>query len=625
MPLDSDSELVALQAACRGRFAVERELGRGGMGVVVLARDLLLGRPVAIKVLPLTLARQPSLRDRFLREARTAAGLSHPNIVPIHSVEEHDDVVFFVMGFVEGETLAQRVARQGPLGPVDATRLIQEVAWALAYAHGRGIVHRDVKPDNILVERATGRALVTDFGIARVADATRALTLDGHVMGTAQFMSPEQAAGEPVDGRSDLYALGVVGFLALTGTMPFEAESLTALLAMQVTRPAPSVSSRRPGLPIRLAAAVDRCMAKDPADRFPSGEALAEELSAVDLPTTVSVPPQVRNFQRIAEQSTMMLWFVVVLSLASLQAVASPRWWAAFAGPIGAVIGVVLDLGRRARQLLADGFDAGDVVRAFILERDARDAEVAAMYRGTERLERMRVVRRRALLIAGGSLLAMVALIWARHAVVGPAAVALRVAAVVALIVSGLAAIVGLNSTEAAERRAGALAGRLWRSGFTIYFFRLAGIGLRPEQRVASHAPTPYVPVPDAVRRLLPALPRMLDRVDDVLGVLREREGQIEAALAEAGPAPAAEPTDGMEPGPGITTRAILLHRRVALVGELHTALDTVRAQRGNVIAAQENVRLQLTRARAGLTAPEDLTPDVDTLRSVLDAAERGA
>src|SRR5438270_458375 len=154
MPLATDSELVALQEACSGRFAIERELGRGGMGVVVLARDLLLGRPVAIKVLPLALARQAPLRDRFLREARTAAGLSHPNIVPIHSVEEHDDVVFFVMGFVEGETLAQRVARQGPLGPVDATRLVQEVAWALAYAHGRGIVHRDIKPDNILIERA---------------------------------------------------------------------------------------------------------------------------------------------------------------------------------------------------------------------------------------------------------------------------------------------------------------------------------------------------------------------------------------------------------------------------------------------------------------------------------------
>ncbi|MBV9879341.1 MAG: serine/threonine protein kinase, partial [Gemmatirosa sp.] len=133
-----DPELLALQEACRGRFAVERELGRGGMAVVVLAKDLLLGRPVALKVLPITLARQPALRERFLREARTAAGLSHPNIVPIHAVEEHDDIVFFVMGFVDGETLAQRVGRLGPLGGGDATRMVPEVAWALAYAHGRG-------------------------------------------------------------------------------------------------------------------------------------------------------------------------------------------------------------------------------------------------------------------------------------------------------------------------------------------------------------------------------------------------------------------------------------------------------------------------------------------------------
>src|SRR5205085_2728979 len=258
MPLDP--ELIALQEAVRGRYSIERELGRGGMGVVVLARDLALDRPVAIKVLPITLARQPALRERFLREARTAAGLSHPNVVPIHTVEEHDDVVFFVMGFVDGETLARRVARLGPMTPADATRLVQDVAWALAYAHGRGIVHRDIKPDNILLDRATGRALVTDFGIARVADATRALTVDGQVMGTAQFMSPEQAAGEPVDGRSDLYALGVVGFFALTGTLPFEAESVTALLAMQVTRPAPPIASRRAGIPARLSAAIDRCL-----------------------------------------------------------------------------------------------------------------------------------------------------------------------------------------------------------------------------------------------------------------------------------------------------------------------------------------------------------------------------
>ena len=202
-----DPELRALEDARRGRFAIEHELGRGGMGIVVLARDLGLDRPVAIKLLPTALARQPHLRERFLREARTAAGLAHPNIVPVHAVEDHGDVVFFVMGYVEGETLGRRVSRAGPLPASEATRVLRDLAWALAYAHGRGVVHRDIKPDNILLDRGSGRALVSDFGIARVADAPSSLTIDGHVMGTAQYMSPEQAAGESVDGRTDLYAL----------------------------------------------------------------------------------------------------------------------------------------------------------------------------------------------------------------------------------------------------------------------------------------------------------------------------------------------------------------------------------------------------------------------------------
>src|SRR5512140_2997938 len=142
------------------------------MGVVYLAREVLLDRPVAIKLLPPALAARPELRDRFLREARTAARLSHPYIVPIHSVDEIEQFVFYVMAYVDGETLAQRVASRGPLPPDDASRMLREVAWALAYAHAQGVVHRDIKPANILLERGTGRAMVTDFGIARLAHAS---------------------------------------------------------------------------------------------------------------------------------------------------------------------------------------------------------------------------------------------------------------------------------------------------------------------------------------------------------------------------------------------------------------------------------------------------------------------
>src|SRR4051812_23859202 len=236
-------DVLALERAVAGRYALERELGRGGMGIVMLARDLSLERPVALKLLPAMLAAQPVLRERFLREARTAAGLSHPNIVPIHAVEEVETIVFIAMAFVDGETLTERVRRTGPLPAREVARIMREVAWALAYAHGRGIVHRDIKPDNILIERASGRAMVTDFGIARptTSSVSEQLTLEGQLIGTAAFMSPEQGAGEPVDGRSDLYALGGVGFYALTGRAPFEATTLEAILVARFTQAAPPV------------------------------------------------------------------------------------------------------------------------------------------------------------------------------------------------------------------------------------------------------------------------------------------------------------------------------------------------------------------------------------------------
>jgi serine/threonine-protein kinase len=272
------TEFLDLQAALAGEYSLQRELGRGGMGVVYLAREVLLDRDVAIKVLPARLARNAAARERFLREARMAAGLSHPHIVPIHRVGEVRGFVFFVMSYVEGETLGERLRTRGPVPPADATRLLREVAWALAYAHGRGIVHRDVKPDNILLEAGTGRAVVTDFGIAHGGRDKAPMTDPGKIMGTAHFMSPEQAASEPVDGRSDIYGLGVVGYLAVSGRLPFESSNLPALLVKQATEAPPSVMRAAPGLPPALAAAIDRCLARDPADRFADGETLADAL-----------------------------------------------------------------------------------------------------------------------------------------------------------------------------------------------------------------------------------------------------------------------------------------------------------------------------------------------------------
>jgi serine/threonine-protein kinase len=264
-------EFLALQQALAGRYSLDRELGRGGMGIVFLARDVALDRPVAIKLLPPQFAAMPDLRERFRREAQTAAKLSHPNIVPIHVVEESDDLVYFVMAYVDGESLGQRVRRTGPLAPSVVTKIVQEVAWALAYAHEHGVVHRDIKPDNILLDKGSGRAMVSDFGIARVTEGGT-MTGKGELIGTVSYMSPEQATEDAVDGRSDLYSLGVTAFYALSGRLPFDGPNLPAIIHKHVAVAPPRVGTVARAVPPPLAEAVDRCLAKDPAARFPSGE-----------------------------------------------------------------------------------------------------------------------------------------------------------------------------------------------------------------------------------------------------------------------------------------------------------------------------------------------------------------
>src|ERR687886_359898 len=213
-PTSSDPELRALvERVLSSSYALDREVGRGGMGIVYCAKDKRLKRTVAIKLLPPELAFRSEIKTRFLREAETAAQLSHPNIVPIYSVDEKDNLVFFVMAYVEGDNLAKRLHDAGRMSPDDTRRILGEVADALAYAHTRHVIHRDIKPDNILLDADSGRAMVTDFGIARaVSDGGDSrLTATGMAIGTPAYMSPEQCAGErDVDGRSDLYSLGIV-------------------------------------------------------------------------------------------------------------------------------------------------------------------------------------------------------------------------------------------------------------------------------------------------------------------------------------------------------------------------------------------------------------------------------
>jgi eukaryotic-like serine/threonine-protein kinase len=297
----TDPSFLALQSAVAGRFSLESELGRGGMGIVFLARDVILERPVAIKLLAPSLAARADMRRRFLREARLAAQCFHPNIVPIHEVAEAGELAWFVMGYVPGETLADRLRRTGPLPASSIRRIGREIGWALAYAHERGVVHRDVKPENILLEQGTDRALIADFGIA-VADSGPHAS--GEVAGTARFMAPEQALGEAVDGRADLYALGVTLYLAATGTYPFETGTALALVVQQSMQRAPSVRERAPALPPSLADAIDQCLAARPDERYDHAAAFVAALERT--PDGGELPVDVRA-ARTGMASTLSL------------------------------------------------------------------------------------------------------------------------------------------------------------------------------------------------------------------------------------------------------------------------------------------------------------------------------
>ncbi len=292
----ADAELHAhLERILDGLYDLDAEIGRGGMGIVYKARDRRLKRAVAVKVLPPELAFRGEIRARFLREAETAAQLSHPNIVPIYSVDEKEGLVYFVMAFVDGDNLAQRIHSQGAMDPGVARRLLRDVADALSYAHVRRVIHRDIKPDNILLDASSGRPMVTDFGIARAISegGDARLTATGIAIGTPAYMSPEQSAGDKeIDGRSDLYSLGVVAYQMLAGELPFIASSTPAMLVKHLSeRPTP-VQLKRPGVPADLAAAVMCLLEKDPANRFADARALVAALDGTGtIPALQAVAP----------------------------------------------------------------------------------------------------------------------------------------------------------------------------------------------------------------------------------------------------------------------------------------------------------------------------------------------
>ncbi len=619
----TDDLFFAFQAALAGRYSIERELGRGGMGIVYLAREVRLDRPVALKLLPPSLLAKPGLRERFLREARMAAKLSHPNIIPIHAVDEVGEYVFFAMAFVEGETLTERVQRRGPLAPSDAARLLREVAWALAYAHGLGVIHRDVKPDNIMLETGTGRALVADFGIA--AQVSGAAGIDGgDVIGTPEFMSPEQALGELVDAKSDLYALGVVGYFTLSGRLPFTGTKATEVLAKQVTEAPRPLGAITDGTPRRLAQAIDKCLAKERDERPESAAALADQMGLA-LEQRKELPVPLRVFAKRGGRfggigSVVYLWALsIITGIAASAGSASGLGAISGLGTLFAGLTVVplAVLVSRAARLAKAGFAREDVVAAFRAELESGSEERAYEYgRGPSHFER--VLR---WLAAGGlgvSFLGMtLGSIFGWVTWLGmPAALGLLV-----WIPSGGLALLRLQRRRDLDTEIWL---RIWRGPMgRLIFGRLrtpqgrqplsSGFTFRPtELALGMAAERLYDDLPKETREQLREVPDVLRRLGHDAGKMRARLEELNDALQGAG-------DRGRLSG---QIAGDIKERRDRIVTDLEGERDLVQRRLKDAVAALETIRLNLLRLHAGAGSVQRITTDLTLAREAAQEVE---
>ena len=321
---DCDELKERLARTLEGRYEILRLLGRGGMGVVFLAHDLMLERQVAIKVLPTEMTGDPQLITRFQQEAKTAAKLDHPNIIPIYRVDSEDGLVYIVMKYVSGQSLEELLA-EGPLPLAQVRHILREAALALGHAHRRRIVHRDVKPANIMVDD-DGRVILTDFGISKAVHSGSQPTGSGTIIGTPHYMAPEQARGQGVDGRTDQYALAVVGHRVLTGKPPFDGDA-HSILYQHVFEPPPSLLALRPDTPKDLRIALDRALAKEAKGRFRTMEDFASAVSGERAgPTTVVSSPVVKTQTVKIPQHGANQGAGVLVALATIVVVVSGAW-----------------------------------------------------------------------------------------------------------------------------------------------------------------------------------------------------------------------------------------------------------------------------------------------------------
>ena len=602
---------VAFQRAVAGQFTIEHLLGRGGMGLVYLAREVHLDRLVAIKLLPPEFYDDPVVRERFLRESRIAAQLSHPNIVPIFRVDEVEGFVFFVMQYINGPTLAARVRHEGALPPADVARIVRDVAWALAYAHARGVVHRDIKPENILLDRETGRALVTDFGIAQRLAASDLMgdpDSSGVVVGSAHFMSPEQAAGAPVDGRSDLYSLGMVAWYALAGQLAFEGRNGEVLEKQRRDSP-PLLAAMNPAVPPDLAHVVHRALAKAPQDRYPTAEMFAEAVTLSIAPRLVIDVP-LRLWLSSGDELRYVLAAVLGFGGLSLAHGGILNGLAAYV--VTVVVGyVVLELAE-VRRLLAAGYslEALRVALRSNTERlevgEKRFSLANARGRAGGQLADVVGARRRAVARAFGFGACLVAATSTVLIGIREHRVSIEGIGMFAIGLAGLAA----GMRRAVERRRIALLrARIWqgRAGDVLAHIVSWGISRRKssaldattllaesaEQFLRRESDRLLVALPQATQRDLQKLPDFVTALDQRANLLRRRIGDLERSLAilEVG-------RDADSTGANA--------RRKAAVTEVRAQRDAAGAQLQDVISQLEEIRLELLslQRNAGALAP---------------------
>ena len=635
-----DADFIGLQTALAGEYSLDRELGRGGMGIVYLAREVRLARPVAIKVLPPALAAHSELRDAFLRESRTVAGLNHPNIVPVYAAGERDGFVYIVMAYVEGSTLGERIRSRGPLLPGQAARVLREVAWALAYAHGARIVHRDVSAENILLERGSERAIVTDFGIAS-AMQTAAVDEAGQIMGNAHYISPEHAAGEPVDARSDLYSLGVVGYCALTGRLPFDGETSADVVAQHLNTVPASITSVAASVPPRLAAAVERCLHKEPIRRYRSAESFAEAINLA-FEHAKEIPAPLRSWisqgERELPARLAMIGMGAItgipLSLAAgvLGAVTVWAQVGLFLIPFGLFSGLsFLPSITRLRRILSDGYHVDDLHAALREHQLARSEEIEY-----ERRQASATVRRwlRILLgvSTGGTALGAYMTVEYNRAVqqlafrgwTGPLMsvtydLQLQVMGVFFLALTGMTiSVVPLAGEFIRHHLANRIASAsisFWKGKWGARISKLVGIGLKPAERpmlgmpvlteVALGRATDHLfrALPKASRRELAALPETVRRLEGDASKLRESITALDDQLA------------AFDRG----GEALRDAARAALADELSAARAASVERLAATVAALESIRLDLLRLQMGSAPIESVTATLDAARQIGD------